>query len=427
MKKYLLFTVCAFGFVISFSFSSKGGNVLLDAHTAGGGLSTWNITTTHPNELIIISCGGYGGGASILPSTAGTVKVNGNNATYETRAAWRDPSFTWQANIWAYAAPAAGLYTIVCTETNVISPYYFNFATSVYEVGCTLTLGNILIGGHDSNHGPTTCIASITTVQPNTWVYGSVNNNDNGGTGLVGFSGQLTLLNKTYINNGIDGAQADSTYPVPATYNITTTDIGASNVWMTFVLIGVQPNCVLPVELLNFTCNNDYNKGSSIELNWSTATEKNSSKYTIERSIDGNEFTPIGNVDAAGNSETQRNYSFVDPNPLAGENYYRLTETDIDGSTQTFNITSCSLNNPVNMVYPNPNNGTFTLSLGASTSTQYLVVTDLMGREITKQQYEPSPENTIHTVNLPAGCKGVFMAKIINGDQTVSVKKVVVY
>lgn len=219
--------------------------VLLDSHSAANGLTTWNITTSHPNELIIISAGGYGTGGNTLHTTPGTVTVNGNNATYITRGEWLNFNFTWVCEIWAYMAPTPGTYTCSCTEATLDPGYYLNFASSVYQPNCPigLDLSNIVVGGSDSNHGPTTITASITTTENGSWIYGTIDNNDNGGTGTVAWNGQLTETNYTYsLSNGVDGAQADSTYATAGTYNITSTDIGASNVWMTIALIAVQPN-----------------------------------------------------------------------------------------------------------------------------------------------------------------------------------------
>ena len=230
---------------ILFTYSS-GNNlkaqVVLDSHSAANGASTWNITTHHANELIIISAGGYAWSTQ-LSVAPGTVTVNGNNATYETEGLWVDPNFSWQEEIWAYVAATPGTYACACTEAGLSSPFYFNYASCVYE-NCPigLSLGNVIIGGNNNNHGPTTINASITTTLSGTWVYGSIDNNDNGGTGTVLWNGQLTELDHTYISDGVDGAQADSTYATPGTYNITSTDIGASNVWMTIALIGVQPS-----------------------------------------------------------------------------------------------------------------------------------------------------------------------------------------
>jgi len=231
---------------IGFSgFTAKSQQVLLDSHSAAKGLSNWTITTNYPNELIIISAGGYGTGGNTLHTTPGTVTVNGNNATYITRGEWLNFNFTWVCEIWAYVAPTPGTYNCACTELTLNNTYYLNFASSVYQPNCPigLNLGNIVVGGSDSNHGPTTITASITTTENGSWIYGTIDNNDNGGTGKVAWNGQLTPLDYTYsLGNGVDGAQADSTYANAGTYTITSTDIGASNVWMTIALIAVQPN-----------------------------------------------------------------------------------------------------------------------------------------------------------------------------------------
>src|SRR5579863_7100229 len=77
-------------------------DVLLDSHSDANGLTTWNITTSHPNELIIISAGGYGVSGNALSTSPGTVTVNGNNATYLNEGLWLDPNFSWTASIWAF-------------------------------------------------------------------------------------------------------------------------------------------------------------------------------------------------------------------------------------------------------------------------------------------------------------------------------------
>ncbi len=400
--KFILSFILFWLFSITTAFCAS---VLMDSHTAANGASTWTITTSHPNELIIISCGGYGTGGNVLSLAAGTVKVNGNNATYETEGRWLDPSFSWQADIWAYAATTVGTYTCTCTETGLNSPYYFNFATSVWESGCALTLSNIIIGGHDSNHGPTTITASITTTQANTWIYGTIDNNDNGGTGTVAWNGQLTALNKTYISDGIDGAQADSVYATPGTYAITSTDNGASNVWMTIALIGVQPNCiVLPIQLLNFSCSPEVR---SIDLNYTTITEINSDYFTIERSGDGVNFYQLAKIKAAGFSNAIKYYNYIDEDPLYGVNYYRLSETDLDGAKNNFDIISCDINNDSIIVYPNPFSTNINLIIkepGVVTVTLFSIT----GQNLGIWQME----NGTHIINESILTRGVYFLQI---------------
>jgi Concanavalin A-like lectin/glucanases superfamily len=86
----------------------------------------------------------------------------------------------------------------------------------------------------------------------------------------------------------------------------------------------------LPVTLVYFTATR---QNDEAVLQWETAQEQNSSNFIIERSSDGNTFGAIGNVAAAGNSNIPRNYSFTDLEPGKNNNYYRLRQTDLDGSS----------------------------------------------------------------------------------------------
>lgn len=86
----------------------------------------------------------------------------------------------------------------------------------------------------------------------------------------------------------------------------------------------------LPVTLIDLEgrLNNNH-----VALNWSTSTEQNSREFDIERSYDGVNFTKIGSVPAAGNSDGIENYVFTDPDIAHNDNYYRLEELDADNKT----------------------------------------------------------------------------------------------
>ncbi|MFN8153566.1 MAG: T9SS type A sorting domain-containing protein [Bacteroidia bacterium] len=91
----------------------------------------------------------------------------------------------------------------------------------------------------------------------------------------------------------------------------------------------------LPVALLAFQGQtfNQYN-----QLFWTTASELNNDYFTLERSADGRSFTALGDIDGSGNSTDVRNYSFKDYTPAAGLNYYRLKQTDFDGTSSLSKI-----------------------------------------------------------------------------------------
>ena len=70
-------------------------------------------------------------------------------------------------------------------------------------------------------------------------------------------------------------------------------------------------------------------------INWATESENNSSHFDLESSNDGNNWKTITTKPAAGNSNEQIRYSYIDYNqsPIT---YYRLQQLDIDGKCKTY-------------------------------------------------------------------------------------------
>ncbi|MFM1745831.1 MAG: hypothetical protein RLZZ630_1768 [Bacteroidota bacterium] len=107
----------------------------------------------------------------------------------------------------------------------------------------------------------------------------------------------------------------------------------------------------LPVELLSFTAKI---QKEVVVLDWATASEMNSDFFEVQRSTDGLNYTELGRVTAAGNSNVLVRYSFNDNQPVRGVNYYRLRQVDIDG-TETFSpIRSVNYIPGKVTVFPNP-------------------------------------------------------------------------
>ena len=90
-------------------------------------------------------------------------------------------------------------------------------------------------------------------------------------------------------------------------------------------------------------------------INWSTASETNTSHFEIERSTNGIDFIKIGHVDAANNSTQIVQYAFIDANPEL-ENYYRLKQMDLDGKFEYSAIVRVSFKNKANnyAIWPSP-------------------------------------------------------------------------
>lgn len=97
--------------------------------------------------------------------------------------------------------------------------------------------------------------------------------------------------------------------------------------------IGGNSGNPLPVELMYF----DGVKYPTFNmLKWATASEHNSSHFDLERSGDGTDWRVIATKTAAGNSNTQLNYSYLDALKEFTTHYYRLIQYDTDGQSKTY-------------------------------------------------------------------------------------------
>lgn len=173
-----------------------------------------------------------------------------------------------------------------------------------------------------------------------------------------------------------------NTAMLPATMFIQAGD-GAcpiENIISTF--INAQPCSALPVELLSFEANP---APSGVITQWTTASEQNSDHFTIERSADRSEFKPIGTVGAAGNSQHVRDYSFIDRAPLTGTSYYRLRETDVDGTISLSKVVAVDFVPPARINATWDGMGTWTVT-GTQTTAQWTLV-DMLGRTVAEGSF----------------------------------------
>lgn len=138
---------------------------------------------------------------------------------------------------------------------------------------------------------------------------------------------------------------------------------------------------VLPVQLTYFNAEAINNK---VELGWETAWEKNSREFIIQRSSDLKEFGDIGRVAAAGEAEGRRQYTFTDPMPLPGANYYRLRMVDKDDTYEYSKVKDVVVHSdqPTLLVASNPTAGDRIRVRVASVDVSALKLTNILGQNI---------------------------------------------
>ena len=134
---------------------------------------------------------------------------------------------------------------------------------------------------------------------------------------------------------------------------------------------------LLPVEWLSFQAK--LSSDQTVLCDWVTGSEENNAYFTIERSVDNEEWHEIGVLPGAGNSIESNAYSFVDRQPLAGYSYYRIRQSDFNGQSSYSEVRSVYNESNALSVYPNPGNGQFKVT-GAGNAQ--LMVVDNTGRSV---------------------------------------------
>jgi hypothetical protein len=192
--------------------------------------------------------------------------------------------------------------------------------------------------------------------------------------------------------------------------------------------IGTSNNQALPVELVSFngSCENE-----EVKLTWQTATEHNSSYYEVEKSRDGMEWQVLTTVTAAGNSTQLLNYETMDAHAMEGNNYYRLTQVDIDGTRKTYDAINVSCSGSTKgyfSAYPNPSTGAFQVILNDKKliGSSVLTVRDTKGAELLNRSIEVKPGINMFNVSDLNLAPGVYYLQIVNGERTTEVLKEVI-
>ncbi len=168
-------------------------------------------------------------------------------------------------------------------------------------------------------------------------------------------------------------------------------------------IFNVTVTGVLPVALLSYDVKL-VNK--EVALNWSTANEQNSKSFTIEKSIDGTNFNFLGNVAAAGNSSTIKNYSLIDFAPYSGDNFYRLSQTSIDDVKSYFETRKINFKSNGNLFLNIMNEASNIVSVVINSTKKESInfqVVDMMGRSVLNENIKINTSVTNKKLSLKAG------------------------
>jgi hypothetical protein len=310
-------------------------------------------------------------------------------------------AYIYRAEVFQASATALG-YALPATVDTVSGVHYWDIdrflaSTMVSSPSADLRTSasdrpivTLSFGTNDGVYsGPNLTIVKNTVASPTTWF-------DIGGVSTAG----------------------TSTTPVSGTVTSTSTPTlfnSFSRFTLGSRLSGLNP---LPVELVSFSgeCLNE-----KVSLSWSTASEINNDYFTVERSADGVDFAPVGEVDGAGNSYQLLRYFFEDAQPQES-GYYRLKQTDFDGAYEYSDLVfvACAETEGRKLlVYPNPGTSAFTLMVsGGDEIPHYFSVTDLQGQRVNEGTVQ-----RLQIISTEDLAPGMYFITLDTGDRVRWIKQ----
>jgi hypothetical protein len=202
----------------------------------------------------------------------------------------------------------------------------------------------------------------------------------------------------------------------------TTAGVRLNSMW--FRRFRVDRLDVLPLQMTSFTLSRS---NSNVNLNWTTSSEKNISKYVIEKSTDGKQFKECGSVDAR--NTTNQNYHFSDP-VIGNENqvlYYRIRTQEASGEVSYSLTRIIRINNSMSEeiklnTFPNPVTSELRISIPENWQNQKVIYEILTGYGKRTLKKEVSSANLTEQINVSSLSPGVYILSV-NCNGTVKQNK----
>ncbi len=176
----------------------------------------------------------------------------------------------------------------------------------------------------------------------------------------------------------------------------------------------------LPVEFLKVTATQ---KGAGVSVNWSTASESNNKYFDIEKSTDGITWTTLSSLNGAGNSSTVKNYAAYDAKPVAGFNYYRIKQVDIDQRSKFSSVAKVKieLDKTGISILANPFVTNITVDF-LSNSNQFVNVklSDVSGKVVSTEKWKITKGSSRLMLNNVANIqRGMYIFTVVDDAGTI--------
>lgn len=381
------------------------------------------------------------GGSTPVVSLGGTnLTLLGWSISYWASAPVSETTTNMSVELLVYAMPEASIpsgentFTIVSNYNNptnagdesIFAAMVFDNVTSASNITYTAcgTCTSISTSAVDPLASGNALVALSAAGSNRTYTEGA-------GYTLLG-STTTTNTNGTYTSASIsekDGNALGSQF-ITGTASTQTSPFTISGDTKTFgvteIVLRMVTSTPLPVTLIDFSAEK---KEEKVVINWTTGAEINNDYFTVERSTNGEDFEAITTMAGKGNSNELSEYQFIDENAPKGTVYYRLKQSDYDGTTVSFDMKAVYMGEEKisASLFPNPCNECTYININAENkNVKGISITDQLGNNVLDEvlvSYAPGRAMRINFSSPLA--PGMYLVKV-NNENDWSVNKLVV-
>lgn len=160
-------------------------------------------------------------------------------------------------------------------------------------------------------------------------------------------------------------------------------------------------------------------------LQWTTASEDNTSYFELQYATDGNNFRTLTTVPAAGNSTSNLSYTYFDKTATCGTRYYRLIGVDIDRTQTIYGIIAVERGGGTTPTVFTANVWASTQQLevnAPTTGNTQLRIYATTGALVYTQKYDALQCNTPILVDVARLSTGLYCLQIQTGGEIYNTK-----
>lgn len=314
---------------------------------------------------------------------------------------------------------ARGFYSLAINSTGEAWSYYGATSCSHYFNGPFFS-PIVLVDTVAGSPNYTTCSSG------NLVFTGSVNfcSNSSGFTG----SGSLTITGPNGFSDVISSGGIGTVAIIDSGDYVITPSVPSSPVQCvdcsrkicTYINTSDLSSCnILPIELVYF---NVFCSGKDVLISFATASENNNDFFSIEESDNAVDWHVIKEIKAKGNTNTLSEYEYYHPFNSNRKSYYRLKQTDFDGSFSYSKISVINCEDILSDIIIVPNPATNTILINGITTSTKVAIYSLTGELLITKKLDANH----HQIDVSNLSNGTYLIQFTNTRNS-SNKKILVY